>query len=93
MSEDDGYTQQGLWTHSPKYKTVYEYIKSRGKIGATRDEIAAAGIAVLQTVCPAVLELIHVRAIVETKRTRLTRQHRPARVLIVWERKKRSNDK
>jgi len=61
---------------------VSEYLQQRGATGATRDELALAKVAPLQSICSAVVKLLRDGKIIETTTTRRTRAGRQARVLL-----------
>jgi len=68
---------------------VYAFIRDRGKVGATREEIETS-LAINSNSCrPRVWELLKANRIAETQETRLTRSGRKAVVLVAVEWKER----
>jgi DNA-binding NarL/FixJ family response regulator len=64
-----------------EHERIVAFVRGQGEEGATRDEIARNLGMYPGTVCARVFELISLRRLVSTSRTRLTLRNRLARVL------------
>jgi hypothetical protein len=81
-------------THSGKRREVLNFVVKQGSKGATRDEIAAALLLPISTVCGRVNELLNCDppAVVETTARRMTRAGKMAVVLVSDLEPQESND-
>ena len=62
---------------------IESFIRDRGRIGATRDEISAELGLPIQSVCPPVLAMLRSGRIIETPKRRNTRAGKPAAVMVI----------